>query len=79
MNPGQLVVRRLETGVVTALRARAARHGRSVEAEHREILRAALATPGARGSLKEHLLSMPDVGSDDDFARPRQRQRRVRL
>jgi len=38
-----LMVRNLEDDVVRALRIRAAEHGRSAEAEHREILRSALA------------------------------------
>lgn len=42
---GQLVVRNLEDGVVDALKARAAAHGRSAEAEHRELLRRALLQP----------------------------------
>lgn len=75
----QLIVRNLESGVVAALRARAARHGRSVEAEHREILRSVLRGPGPALSLKELLQSMPDAGSDADFARVRQHPRRVRL
>ena len=39
----QLIVRKLDVEVVTRLRRRAAEHGRSMEAEHREILRDALA------------------------------------
>lgn len=42
---GQLVVRNLEDDVVDALKARAAEHGRSAEAEHRELLRHALLQP----------------------------------
>ncbi|WP_314717786.1 FitA-like ribbon-helix-helix domain-containing protein [Sphingobium yanoikuyae] len=38
-----LQVRNLDDDLVQRLRRRAARHGRSVEAEHREILRQALA------------------------------------
>jgi len=38
-----LHVRNLEDDLVARLKRRAARHGRSVEAEHREILRQALA------------------------------------
>ena len=38
----QLTVRNLNQQVVRALKRRAAAHGRSAEAEHREILRAAL-------------------------------------
>lgn len=39
---GQLLVRGLEDELVSRLKVRATRNGRSVEAEHREILRAAL-------------------------------------
>jgi len=75
----QLIVRNLEDRVVSELRRRAARNGRSVEAEHREILRQAVHTGRGR-SLKEHLLAMPDVGTDRDFERPPERPRkRVRL
>lgn len=38
----QLTVRKINEQVVRALKQRAAAHGRSAEAEHREILRAAL-------------------------------------
>ena len=37
-----LTVRNLDEGLVKRLRVRAAEHGRSAEAEHRELLRAAL-------------------------------------
>ena len=37
-----LQVRNLDDGIVTRLKRRAARNGRSTEAEHREILRQAL-------------------------------------
>ena len=75
----QLVVRKLESKVVMELRKRAARSGRSMEAEHREILRAALLPARGTKSLKELLLMMPAVGEDSDFARPKGRPRRVRL
>ena len=39
-----LLVRNLEDDLVVRLKRRAARHGRSAEAEHREILRQALAS-----------------------------------
>ncbi len=74
----QLIVRRLEDEVVSELRKRAARNGRSVEAEHREILRTALRRSRGPWSLKELLLQMPAAGEDSDFARPRARPRRVR-
>ncbi len=40
--PGNLHVRNLDDELVIRLKRRAARHGRSTEAEHREILRQAL-------------------------------------
>jgi plasmid stability protein len=43
----QLLVRGVDEALVAQLKARAAANGRSVEAEHREILRAALAAPPA--------------------------------
>lgn len=69
-----LVVENVEDQLVKRLAIRAARHGRSVEDEHLEILRQALAdtAPEAK-SFKELLLSIPQVEDDDDedFARPR--------
>ena len=75
----QLIVRKLEDEVVAALRERAARQGRSVEAEHRDILRRALGRGRRGASLKETLLAMPAAAEDADFRRPRARARRVRL
>ncbi len=40
---GNLRVRNLDDELIVRLKRRAARHGRSTEAEHREILRQALA------------------------------------
>lgn len=40
---GNLHVRNLDDDLIARLKRRAARHGRSTEAEHREILRLALA------------------------------------
>jgi plasmid stability protein len=74
----QLIVRNIDKAVVKSLRARAARHGHSAEAEHREILREALLRRPQR-DLKQHLMEMPDAGNDADFARPRGRARRVEL
>jgi antitoxin FitA len=39
---GNLIVRKLDDEPIKRLKRRAARHGRSTEAEHREILRHAL-------------------------------------
>jgi len=65
----QLTVRKLDASLVRALKERAARHGRSAEAEHRLILEEALTRDGARTSFKEFIHFMPDVGDDADFAR----------
>jgi plasmid stability protein len=73
----QLLVRNIESDVVRELKLRAARHGRSAEEEHREILRAALRRAGP--SLKQLLLTMPDVGDDRDFERPADLGRAVEL
>jgi antitoxin FitA len=75
----QLIVRKLEDEVVAELRRRAARRGRSMEAEHREILRTALRPARGARSLKELLRQMPTAGEDADFARPRAKPRPVRL
>lgn len=75
----QLIVRNLDPDIVDALRARAARNSRSVEAEHREILREAVRPGRRRFTLKEWLARMPDVTVDRDFARRRGRRRRVTL
>jgi len=75
----QLLVRNLETDVVRELKIRAARHGRSAEEEHRQILREALGHRGPAKSLKELLLEMPDIGEDRDFERPSDRGRPVEL
>lgn len=75
----QLLVRKLEEEVVKRLRIRAAEHGRSAEAEHREILRQTLLPGRRRQSLKELLLSMPAVGRDSDFERARDLGREVEV
>ena len=66
----QLIVRNLDDEVVRRLKVRAARHGRSAEAEHRDILRRALLGSKPAKSFKRFLLDMPDVGDDADFERP---------
>ncbi len=74
----QLIVRNLDDKIVRELKLRAARNGRSAEAEHREILRRSLAQK-PRKSIKDILLSMPDVGEDADFERVSDTGRRVKL
>lgn len=78
MDMAQLIVRDIDKVLVDLLKRRAAAHGRSAEAEHREILREVL-QPRPTVSLKEHLLAMPDVGDDADFAIKRAPGRRVLL
>jgi plasmid stability protein len=71
----QLIVRQIEERVVKKLKEQAGQHGVSMEEEHRRILREALLRPARKmRSLKEHLLSMPNVGEDKDFERGRQIQ-----
>jgi plasmid stability protein len=63
-----LLVRGVDEALVKALKERAVAHGRSAEAEHREILAAALRRPRKR-SFAAVLAAMPNVGNDDDFDR----------
>jgi plasmid stability protein len=63
-----LVVRGLDQDIVKSLKERAARHGRSAEAEHRAILAEALGRPRKR-PLAEVIAAIPGVGQDEDFAR----------
>ena len=63
----QLMVRKVTEELVKALKQRAAKHSRSAEQEHREILLAALQGPRRR-ALADVLGSMPEVGRDKDFA-----------
>ena len=63
-----LTVRNLDPEIVDALKQRAAAHGHSAEAEHREILKATLLLP-LRRNFAEVLAAMPNVGQDQDFAR----------
>ena len=64
----QLIVRNVDPTLVRALKRRAASHGRSAEAEHREILARALAGDTGAEAFKALLATMPDVGMDEDFA-----------
>lgn len=77
----QLIVRNLDSRIVARLRKRAAEHGRSVEAEHREILREALLPEAGNADFKEVLLSLSDAmaGHDGLFRRVSARPRKVRL
>lgn len=74
----QLIVRNLEAEIVQALKVRAAEQGRSAEAEHREILRQVL-RPEPAMTIKDHLLAIPEVGREEDFARDPDLGRTVEL
>lgn len=65
----QLTIRQVDDELVRALKIRAAKAGRSAEAEARKILADALQVERARHSLREHLLAIPDVGDDAEFDR----------
>ena len=61
-----LVVRNVDEAIALALKQQAASHGRSAEAEHREILKSVLQRPKRR-SVAAILSSMPNVGEEADF------------
>jgi plasmid stability protein len=68
----ELIVREVEPAIVAKLRERAERHCRSVEEEHRAILRDTLlgfTCNVAPMTFEEYLRKMPDVGTDADFNR----------
>ncbi|MFY9260111.1 MAG: DNA-binding protein [Gallionella sp.] len=56
-----LVVRNVEENIALALKQLAASHGRSAEAEHREILRMVLQRPKRR-TVADVLSNMPKCG-----------------
>ena len=64
----RLLVRDLEPELIQALKRRAAKHGRSAEAEHREILKQSLLRTRKK-TFAEVLTTMPNVGKDSDFER----------
>lgn len=63
-----LIVRNIDEDIVNALKARAGKHERSAEAEHRRILKAALLKPRKK-SFIEILKGIPEIGEDEDFQR----------
>jgi len=73
-----IIIRRLEEATKKRLRVRAARHGRSMEEEAREILRAALETKAPRGrSLAARIQSrLAPFGGIDLPEQPREPIRR---
>ncbi|MCB0830249.1 MAG: hypothetical protein KDB64_04955 [Solirubrobacterales bacterium] len=74
----QLLVRGLDPELVRKLKMRAAENGVSAEEEHRRILQEALVLNENR-EFADFLMSMPDVGEDSDFERPREFPREVEL
>ncbi len=74
----QIIIRRLEEGVVRKLRAKAAADGISAEEEARRILRGLLMAEEPRMSSIDYLRTMPDI-EDDLLERPKSRQRKVEL
>jgi antitoxin FitA len=66
---GNLIVRGIDDELITRLKRRAAAHGRSAEAEHREILRRAL-TEGSSdvpfGVLQGKIRMAPDFDQTPD-------------
>lgn len=65
-----LVLRDVSAEMILALERRAVARGRSAEAEHKAILRAALLF-SSDSSFVELLQAMPNVGNDEDFERRR--------
>ena len=66
---GNLIVRGVDDELITRLKGRAAAHGRSAEAEHREILRRML-DPGSSnmpyGALRGKISIAPDFDQTPD-------------
>lgn len=78
--PSQLLVRNLDDEVVEALKQRAAKHGRSVEEEHRRILKRVLCPKRPKKTFLEHLLAIPpSKGEEEDalFDIPRKVEERL--
>jgi plasmid stability protein len=68
----ELIVRAVEPDIVAKLKERAEKHSRSVEEEHKAILRDVLMPHDRETStmtFEDYLREMPDVGIDADFSR----------
>jgi antitoxin FitA len=66
---GSLIVRGLDDELIARLKDRASQHGRSTEAEHREILRRALVERPTRvpfGELRGKIRIAPDFDQTPD-------------
>lgn len=67
----QLTLRDVDFGLVRLLKQRAAKHGRSPEAEHRAILEQALRGERQVGASRmEHLFTALGLGGDGGGAKP---------
>lgn len=75
----QLLVRNLAEEIVQALRRRAAKHGNSVEEEHRELLRSVLLADKERKPDFKALIAAVPQGEDALFERARYLGRPVDL
>ncbi len=73
----QLIVRNVDDKIAQRLKTKAAKNGVSMEEEHRRILQQALFSQ--RNSFKDMLLSIPEVGQDEDFERIPQPIREIDL
>ena len=68
----ELLLRDVEPAIVARLKQRAERHRRSVEDEHKAILRDLLLTDdqdATKLTFEAYLRTRPDVGTDADFSR----------
>jgi len=75
----QILIRRLDQHVVRKLRAKAAADGVSAEEEARRILRRSLVGEVPAMSLTDFIRTMPDVGDNRIFRRPKREPRKVKL
>ena len=77
-----LIVREVEPEIVEKLKERANEHCRSIEEEHRQILREVLLEKREvtlSKTFEDYLRSMPDVGLDTDFERIEGKMREIDL
>lgn len=68
----ELLLRDVEPAIVARLKQRAEQHRRSVEDEHKAILRDLLLADdqdAPKLTFEAYLRTMPDVGTDADFSR----------
>jgi len=69
---GQLIVRGLDDRIIQSLKRRAARHGRSAEAEHRALLEQALRSdtePFAEAAARLRARTPPQTSDSADLIR----------